>query len=40
LTGDLHWAWATPIGGGLFLVGWSGLAFAAVDQLRNTRSAE
>jgi uncharacterized membrane protein YgdD (TMEM256/DUF423 family) len=40
LTGDLHWAWATPIGGGLFLVGWAALAFATFDHLRETRSAE
>jgi uncharacterized membrane protein YgdD (TMEM256/DUF423 family) len=34
LTGDTHWAIATPIGGTLFLVGWGALAFAGIDQLR------
>jgi uncharacterized membrane protein YgdD (TMEM256/DUF423 family) len=40
LTGDKYWAFVTPFGGVLFLVGWAALAFAAADQLRDTRSAE
>jgi uncharacterized membrane protein YgdD (TMEM256/DUF423 family) len=39
LTGDTHWAIATPFGGVLFLVGWTALACAAVDQLRDARGS-
>jgi uncharacterized membrane protein YgdD (TMEM256/DUF423 family) len=40
LTGNRYWAFVTPFGGLLFLVGWAALAFATVDHLRDTRSAE
>jgi uncharacterized membrane protein YgdD (TMEM256/DUF423 family) len=35
LTGDTHWAIATPFGGALFLVGWASLTFAAITEARN-----
>jgi uncharacterized membrane protein YgdD (TMEM256/DUF423 family) len=34
LTGDKYWAFVTPFGGVLFLVGWAALAFAAVAEFR------
>jgi uncharacterized membrane protein YgdD (TMEM256/DUF423 family) len=34
LTGDKYWAFVTPFGGVLFLVGWGALAFAAIEQVR------
>jgi uncharacterized membrane protein YgdD (TMEM256/DUF423 family) len=40
LTGDKYWAFVTPFGGLLFLVGWAALAFAAIDQLHDTRPDE
>jgi uncharacterized membrane protein YgdD (TMEM256/DUF423 family) len=33
LTGDTHWAIATPIGGVLFLIGWAVLAFTAIGTI-------
>jgi uncharacterized membrane protein YgdD (TMEM256/DUF423 family) len=38
LTGDKYWGAVTPFGGVLFLVGWTALAAAAVDQLVATRN--
>jgi uncharacterized membrane protein YgdD (TMEM256/DUF423 family) len=35
LTGDKYWAFVTPFGGVLFLVGWAALAFAIIDQGRD-----
>jgi uncharacterized membrane protein YgdD (TMEM256/DUF423 family) len=35
LTGDKYWAFVTPFGGVLFLVGWAALAFAGIDQRRD-----
>jgi uncharacterized membrane protein YgdD (TMEM256/DUF423 family) len=32
LTGDKYWAFVTPFGGVLFLVGWAALAFAVVAK--------
>jgi uncharacterized membrane protein YgdD (TMEM256/DUF423 family) len=40
LTGDTHWAIATPFGGVLFLIGWVALAFAAIDQVGGALSRE
>jgi uncharacterized membrane protein YgdD (TMEM256/DUF423 family) len=35
LTGDKYWAFVTPFGGVLFLIGWAALAFAGIDQRRD-----
>lgn len=39
LTGDKYWAFVTPFGGVLFLVGWAALAFAAVEELGDGRKS-
>jgi uncharacterized membrane protein YgdD (TMEM256/DUF423 family) len=40
LTGEKYWAFVTPFGGVLFLVGWGALVFASVDQLRDARGGQ
>jgi uncharacterized membrane protein YgdD (TMEM256/DUF423 family) len=37
LTGSTYWAIATPIGGGLFLVGWGALAVAGLGDVGDRR---
>ncbi len=39
LTGDKYWAFVTPFGGVLFLIGWVTLAFAAVEELGDGRKS-